>query len=156
MRVRLTTEPDGSTALESPYNPTFVDGLKAAVYYDGRKWEPSRKLWIIRAVYADALMQFLHEAGATVQDDREEAQAVTYVPPMPEDLKTAMDSLFVAYTAPLCVCEASYRALAKYWHPDKGGNPEDFHRVNDAIDIVRKYLDPTPETRYDRNDDIPF
>jgi hypothetical protein len=159
MRVRLTSEPNGAICLESPYDRTFVEGLKRALDYGGRAWDPGRKRWIVSALYAEALLQYLHAVGASIQDDREGegSHAVAALPPMPADLKEAFDALFLAYTAPLCVAEGSYRALSKYFHPDKGGNQTDFHRVNDAIDIVRKYLDPQPETIYDPNDeDIPF
>jgi hypothetical protein len=67
-------------------------------------------------------------------------------PPMPEDLREAFDALYLAYSAPLCVAEGSYRALSKYFHPDKGGDVAQFHQVNDAIAIIRHYLDPQDET----------
>ena len=35
--------------------------------------------------------------------------------------------------------EARYRALAKRLHPDVGGDPEEFRKVQWAIDVLRKY-----------------
>ena len=46
--------------------------------------------------------------------------------------------LFVAEGAPLDVCEAAYRALAKRAHPDAGGDPAAFRRLTVAIDTLRK------------------
>ena len=163
MRVRLTTEALGDTALESPYDADFVDGLKQAIPYGGRKWDSQRKRWLISVLYEDTLLEFLAQQGCEIRDDRDNPgttppTTLAPVTPMPADLKEAFDTLFLAYTAPLCVAEASYRALAKYWHPDRVGKPEQFHGVNDAIDIVRKYLDPRPEGHYgdDPDDEIPF
>lgn len=39
--------------------------------------------------------------------------------------------------APLAVCEAAYRALAKEYHPDRGGSPARFRRLTDAIERIR-------------------
>lgn len=38
--------------------------------------------------------------------------------------------------------EARYRALAKPSHPDAGGDPEEFRKVQWAIEVVRKYRPP--------------
>ena len=35
--------------------------------------------------------------------------------------------------------EARYRALARRLHPDIGGDPEEFRRVQWAIEVLRKY-----------------
>jgi hypothetical protein len=154
MRVRLTSEPDGAVCLESPYDPTFVEAFKRAVDYGGRQWVPERKRWVVSALYIDALVQFLQHWGAQVQDDRTPVMTLTAAPPMPDDLREAFDALFLAYTAPLCVAEGSFRALSKYYHPDRGGDAQQFHAVNDAIAVVRHYLDPRPEDR--DADNVPF
>jgi hypothetical protein len=154
MRVRLTTEPDGSICMESPYDAGLVERLKVSIPYDGRSWDPSRKRWLISMLYEPDLLDLLQQVGADVKDDRMAAAAVSTIPPMPADLQAAFDALFLAYTAPLCVAVAAYRALSKYWHPDKGGRPEDFHAVSDAIRVIRRYLDPQPGDTDD--DSIPF
>ena len=46
--------------------------------------------------------------------------------------------LFVAEGAPLEVCEAAYRVLAKRAHPDAGGNPATFRKLTTAIEMLRK------------------
>lgn len=153
MKVRLTTDPDERICLESPFDRPFVDGLKQAIDYGGRAWDAQRKRWLVSALYAADLLAYLQRVGVEVQDDRAQAGAMVPLPPMPEELRTAFDGLFLAYTAPLCVAEASFKALAKYWHPDKGGSPDDFNRVNTAIQVIRSYLDPKEEA-YD--DPIPF
>lgn len=154
LRVRLTLEPDGATCLESPYDRAFVEGLKLEIPYEGRSWDSQRKRWIVSALFADALVHFLQERGCQILDDRQSGTAAPLaLPPMPADLREAFDTLFLAYTAPLCVAEAAYKALARHWHPDHGGNAEDFHKANDAIHVVRHYLAEPAEVP---DDDIPF
>lgn len=51
---------------------------------------------------------------------------------------TPYNQLFVQPDAPLDVCEAAYRALAKRSHPDLGGPPEYFRRITEAIEQIRK------------------
>lgn len=153
MKVRLTLDPDDAIVLESPYDRTFVERFKQALDYGGRQWDPQRKRWIVSALYAEELLTFLQSAGVEIQDDRQPAQALASRPPVPPELQAAFDALFLHWQAPLCVADASYKALALRWHPDKRGNPEDFRRINDAIAIIRSYLDPK-EPRDDS--DIPF
>lgn len=144
LRVRLTLEPDGATCLESPYERSFVEGLKQALDYGGRAWDATRKRWIVSALYADALVQYLESAGCSIQDDRTPvptAGAAVPLPAMPTDLREAFDVLYLQYTAPLCVAEGSWRALVKYYHPDVGGDVALFQSVTEAIQVVRHYLD---------------
>ena len=144
MRVRLTTVPDDGVYFESPYDQRFVEHFKQAISYSGRQWEPERKRWLVTALYVVDLLGFLAQQGVQIQDDRTPTTSMTAVPPMPDDLREAFDALTVAYVAPLCVAEAAFRAWSKYCHPDRGGDPQQFHKVNDAIAVVRKYLDPRP------------
>jgi hypothetical protein len=37
--------------------------------------------------------------------------------------------------------DARYRTLSKQMHPDAGGNPEDFHKLKDASEKAKKYLE---------------
>jgi hypothetical protein len=154
MRVRLTTDPDGAVCLESAYDRDFVEELKRAIDYGGRKWDPERKRWVITALYVDVLLQFLKQQGAHIQDDRTTGTSLTPVPPMPEDLREAFAVLHLATTAPLCVAEGSFKALSKYYHPDRGGDAEQFCAIGTAITIVRSYLDPRPEDADEG--DVPF
>jgi hypothetical protein len=115
---------------------------------------PDRKRWLISVLYETDVLAILRATGAQVTDDRAPvappaAGAMAVSPPMPADLRSAFDVLHLQYTAPLCVAVASYKALSKNMHPDRGGEPEEFHRINDAIEIIRHYL-------VDQDSDIPF
>jgi len=154
MRVRLTDAPDGAVYLESSYRDwqPVIDAFKRVIPFDGRTWDGEMKKWVIRALYVSELLTFLSQHGAQVQDDRQPVQEILPRAPMPDDLRAAFVILHLAPSAPLCVAEASYKALARYYHPDVGGRPEDFHAVGDAIRVVRHYLNP----QEDPDDDIPF
>jgi hypothetical protein len=154
MRIRLTTGDDGAVHLESPYDRTFVEDLKQAIDRGGRTWDPERKRWIISALYVSVLLEFLAQQGAQIQDDRTPVTSMAPLPPMPEDLREAFAVLHLAPTAPLCAAEAVFKALSKYYHPDRGGDAEAFCAIGDAVDTVRRYLDPKPEDS-DAND-VPF
>lgn len=64
--------------------------------------------------------------------------AQTPPPPPPRVASGPYAVLHVASDAPLAVCEAAYRALAKLAHPDQGGNTQTMQRLNAAIEIIRK------------------
>lgn len=155
MRVRLTDASDGAVYLECPYrdwNPVR-EAFKATIPYEGRTWDDASKKWVVRALYVAELLTFLAQHGAQLQDDRQPAQRLEVRAPMPDDLRAAFAVLHLAPSAPLCVAEGSYRALSKYYHPDKGGDPETFHLVSDSIRVIRHYLNPQEEPD---DDPIPF
>jgi hypothetical protein len=153
LRVRLSSEPEDRIALQSPYDRAFVDGLKAAIPYAARAWESDRKIWVIWPLYQQELLAYLRDVGAQVQDDRETAHTPTQVPAMPEDLAQAFATLHLAPTAPLGAADAVFKFWARHCHPDVGGDPELFRAANDAIQIIRRYLDPQEQPD---DDEIPF
>lgn len=147
MRARITTEPDGGLCLETSYQAAFVQALKTAIPWDRRTWDAARKRWSVSVLYADDLLRLLTDFHATVFDERcpHHEEALTVVPPMPPELRDAFDALFLAYTAPLCVAVAAYRALSQIHHPDHGGEAHQFRTVQTAIATIRQYLDPPTE-----------
>ena len=167
LRCRLTEDPDGRIVLESPYGDfaPVLDAFKAQLPWDGRAWDSQRKRWLISALYATELLAFLQRHNATVQDDRDSLAGdarqgpvegiLIPVPPMPPDLQDAFTVLRVMPNAPLGLCEAAYKFLAKVWHPDLGGQAQDFQRLNDAMATIRRYLAPIQETP-NVHHDIPF
>ena len=71
---------------------------------------------------------------------------------MPEDLAQAFATLHLAPTAPLGAADAVFKFWAHHCHPDVGGDPALFRAANDAIQTIRRYLDP----QEDPDADIPF
>lgn len=154
LRVRLSTEPEDRIALQSPYDRAFVDGLKAAIPYAARAWDSERKVWIVWPLYQQDLLDYLRSVSAQVQDDRTTAPTLTptQIPAMPEDLAQAFATLHLAPTAPLGAAEAVFKFWSRHCHPDVGGDTALFLAANDAIQVIRRYLDP----QEDPDDDLPF
>jgi hypothetical protein len=152
LRVRLTSEPDGRTCVESPYHQGLIEQLKATIPLVSREWHNERKRWLVSALYVTDLLTMLHGLGAQVSDDRAEAHPPVALPAMPEDLAQAFTTLHLAPTAPLGAAEAVFKFWARHCHPDVGGDPALFRAANDAIQTIRRYLDPQEE----EDDDIPF
>jgi hypothetical protein len=141
MRVRLTGEPDGAIALEATYRDwePVLTQFKLDIPYDGCRWDAARKRWIVTALYAADLLTFLQQVGAEILDDRPTMPG-TAIPAMPDDLKAAFDTLHLQYDAPLGACEATYKFFAKHYHPDHQGNLDAMVAINQAIEIIRRYL----------------
>jgi hypothetical protein len=155
MRVRLTDAADGGVYLQASYQdwePVRTQ-FKSAIPLHGRRWDPDIKKWLIHAMYVRDVLDFLAQQNAQVIDDRTPRPQGEGTVPMPDDLRDAFTALCLLPQAPWCAAEAVFKALAKHYHPDKGGDVEDFHRVNDAIQVIRHYLNPRKE-EYD--DPIPF
>lgn len=57
---------------------------------------------------------------------------------VPPPASSPYGMLFVTPNAPLDVCEAAYRAIAKRAHPDIGAPPEYFRKITEAIETIRK------------------
>lgn len=66
------------------------------------------------------------------------AAAPTPSPGPPPRIPPHYAVLHLAPDAPLAVCEASYRALARTAHPDQGGSTAQMQRLNLAIETIRK------------------
>lgn len=69
----------------------------------------------------------------------QQQQAVPPPPPPPSShaIPEHYRLLHVDPAAPLAVCEAAYKALARTAHPDAGGSEEVMKRLNAAIEKVR-------------------
>lgn len=152
LRVRLTSEPDNRICLESPYHEGLIEQLKLMVPRGSREWSNDRKRWLVSALYVNDLLALLHRLGAQVVDDRPDATSPVHVPAMPEDLAQAFATLHLAPTAPLGAADAVFKFWARNYHPDLGGDAAIFRAANNAIQTIRRYLDPQETTDHD----IPF
>ncbi len=62
----------------------------------------------------------------------------------PERQRDPYEVLGIRPDTPETVMEASYKALAKVHHPDKGGDPEKFKEIRDAYERITKEREATP------------
>lgn len=54
----------------------------------------------------------------------------------PEKNSSAFSVLFLKDDAPIEVVKAAYKALARMYHPDVGGDEEKMQKLNDAMDRI--------------------
>lgn len=150
MMVRLSDEPDGRVCVQFPYDPDFIRVFKDTVSYGERSWEPARKSWLLTSFGVEDLMTLCATHSVQVNDQRQMVPTGDPYASMPTELRTSFACLYLAPAAPLCVAEASHKALAKVFHPDMpDGDTAIMERINDAIACIRQYF-TTDE------DSIPF
>ena len=144
MQIRLTTADDGRVCMHSPYDPDFLAWFKAEIHYRDRSWDSEKRVWILENHVVSSFLVDCVAQKITVRDERTGADApVTQNPyaAMPEDLRAAFACLYLAPNAPVCVAEASHKALAKVFHPDMPyGDHEIMERLNDALDTIQRYF----------------
>ena len=144
MRIRLTDAADGRIAMESPYDANFLAQFKAAITWGGRAWDAASKRWLLSPLAVGELEDLCQREGITIIDARAVTAVMARDNPyalMPEDLKAGFATLYLAPNAPLCVAEASYKALAKVFHPDmEVGDERIMGDINNAIITIRRYL----------------
>ncbi len=56
----------------------------------------------------------------------------------PKQKRNPYDVLMITRDAPIEVAEAVFKNLALKYHPDKGGNKEQFQELNEAIEQIRQ------------------
>ena len=65
---RPTIEEDGDLfVLRSPYDPDFVNELKAAVPSYDREWDPAEKCWSINLDHQPVVMELVEEFFGEVE-----------------------------------------------------------------------------------------
>lgn len=116
--AQATWQHDGSVELRFPYDPAFIESLKASVSSSFRTWDPAEKVWRVRAGYAHAGVTLLRRTfpDAVIIETPGEATS------RPDPIRST-DSLYATLhllpSAPLVVIEAAYKALAREQHPDR-------------------------------------
>jgi hypothetical protein len=124
----------GGAVVRTPYLEDFVSDLKEAVPAAYRHWDKIEKFWYIEPTYARVAAELF---VSYFPDGNSFDLARKYKEP-PEWAKI----LFVQVGAPLEVVEAAYRALAKKYHPDRGGDEVRIKTLNSAIEQARAATAP--------------
>jgi hypothetical protein len=137
----------------TPYNANFVAELKALVPSDLRMWEGNEKRWYVfesfvkqvidlaQEYWPDIDTDYYHEpaygSGRGSQNQRQDTnqgQQATWT----SNGSTDHDALYVKPNAPKEVITAAYKALAKLYHPDTGGDATRMQTVNMAYERLKK------------------
>lgn len=134
----LDLGPDDRVVLKSPYDPALVEALKMAIPWAYREWDAAAKVWRIDAAWEDVLLHVLECTHITVVDKR---PRLPLPAPAPPALSEACTRLYVTPDAPVPVAEAAYKALARLYHPDVGGDVQLMQALNDAIQTFKSYAE---------------
>jgi hypothetical protein len=123
---------DGYIFVKTPYDPEFVQELKADIPSSCRTWMGVDKVWRIAAAYHEDLLSVVkkHYGEPTVLEQETQVVVVgdSGNDPFGAMLKVAPDE----------VLKKVYRMIAAEIHPDKGGKPEDMVTLNQAWAEVKK------------------
>jgi uncharacterized protein YecE (DUF72 family) len=57
MKQAIVTLVGNEIAIDSPYNPEFVDALKDEIPYGDRRWDREHKTWVVSAEQADKAIE---------------------------------------------------------------------------------------------------
>lgn len=124
---------DGWIHIRSPYNPNFVQTLKADIPTSSRKFDPIDKVWKVAAAYADDALDVIRKFyGEPVVLDTE-VKVVAAPSGDSDDPFGVMLKL-----APNDTLKKVYALIAAKVHPDAGGKHEDMVALNDAWERVRR------------------
>ncbi len=133
---RATRTAFGEAVLTWPYCPAMLDDLKATIPYRFRNWDPARKVWTIDPAYADLAIEILLHHFPTAEMPRRSGSRVhDQTRPAGSD---HFRVLHLRETAPVELVEASYRVLARLYHPDRGGTHEAMQAINGAYAALRE------------------
>ncbi len=146
-RATATLRPNGDVELRFPFDPLFVERLKALPPH-ARKWCPELRCWWVASPYVDRaahLFEMFFPDGEFVDAPGFRARASDQrVPPPPRPPDDPYRVLHLLPSAPLDLVEAAGRTLAKLYHPDKRPEGEralatvEMQRINGALDRVRR------------------
>jgi len=123
---------DGYIFVKTPYNPEFVQELKADIPSSMRTWMGVDKVWRIAAAYHEDLLSVVkkHYGEPTILEQETQVVVVgdTGNDPFGAMLRVAPDD----------VLKKVYRMIAAEIHPDKGGAPEAMIVLNTAWSEIKK------------------
>ncbi len=126
--AQLWSGEDGRLICRFPYDPDFIDKLKATFSGRSKKWDPVTRTWSFDPPSRARLIALLEtrfvveDATNTLQKHQQEFLAV--LQHFPPDL---LPGLFKQF----------YRAMALVAHPDRGGSTRLMQLVNEAAEKLK-------------------
>jgi hypothetical protein len=120
----------------SPYIPDLVEEIKITFPSSERKWEPTKKCWLVRSTYLQQVAEILNRYLDEIETDLNEPvkkTAITNEPYSVLGLLSSVDSEVITKV---------YMILATKYHPDKNPNnvdaAEQMKRINVAYATIKK------------------
>lgn len=121
------------------FDQNFIEVLKLSVPSSSREWHPDRKLWWVGDLYFSTILRLAHRFFDEVSDQTRPDPEPEYRPdPPPSWMASPHGALFLLPNAPQPVVKAAYKALAKMYHPDAGGDPERMRVINLAFEAIEE------------------
>lgn len=132
---------DGMVYLYFDYDPTVIEAIRFAVPQGQRRWNPEWRRWEVAEEFWPRLRQAMIAAGVFTRSEVEELSKTSSRSPYAD--------LHLTGGAPAVVVDASYRALAKLYHPDYGDGSEADRqertramvRINRAYELIKEGKD---------------
>jgi hypothetical protein len=119
-----------------PYHAELIAAWKDAVPSRNRNYDPDTKAWRFLGDYRDlAIGLVVQYFPAAEVPNRSRSQAHGQSHPAGSD---HFRILHLRETAPVELIEASYRVLARLYHPDRGGTHEAMQELNGAYAALRE------------------
>lgn len=113
-----------------------------------RTWNPKSKCWVIVPEILNKIVSYSRHLFTRIDSSSLPVRHQTIVQRALQGLKdnssiknepnSPYATLYVTQNAPKFVIKAAYKALAFQYHPDRGGNSEEFQRVREAYDKIVK------------------
>jgi hypothetical protein len=137
------------TRFLTPYDPDFVEALKASVPWSARKWNPESKGWLVFDPYVDEAIELASDhfdlerlySGADLETAKHATAGTAS-----HGFEACLENVRRRYRehaelkvwpgAPADVILAAYRAMARLHHPDLGGDLEAMKRINLAKEAL--------------------
>jgi hypothetical protein len=136
------------TSADSDAFQFAISELKSVVPADYRRYEPDKKIWLISASlfvedWLDVLRMRLDvevERVGARQTYHHRRQEQKWQPPPPPTQSIALPfaTLHLLPDAPPEVVKASYKALAKIYHPDVRGDSAKMVEINRAYETITR------------------
>lgn len=129
----------GEVILTFPFNRALVEDIKSGIPYRYRDFNATTKEWTVQPEYLDYAISLVlrHFPDADVPPSSRWRQArASERQPESDHFST----LHLLPSAPHEVIDAAYRALAKIFHPDLGGDPEMMRRLTEAREALGRRL----------------
>lgn len=154
--IAYITNSMGSVIVEAPYHEVWIRAIRSVVPVSARK--NARNTWkfkadyylpvatITQAYFLNTHDTYLSHPGPLPREpkdwekkwfqfqQKEATRSADRVNALAGSDNYA--ALYVTHNAPVEVIKAAYRALSKLYHPDTGGDAEDFKRINEAYSAL--------------------
>jgi hypothetical protein len=137
IKIKITDTSDGYgvkiAASDSEAFKYAIAELKEVVPAAFRSYEPTLKTWIItERELLDNWFSALRRYYSVEIDEYETPSR----PPPAQSIASPFATLHLLPSAPPEVVKASYKALAKIYHPDAQGDSEKMIRINQAFEVI--------------------